>query len=644
MDEDVSTGGIPRAMLQSWPDRWLYPDLAAALAETDQMDGIEAETAPGRDPHSRHTHAEMAELLLHGLAAPHTPAATADRLIADLNFAAAEQLLEEAAHSSSDLHLPAAEIARLQRKLAKTRTQQAALRTRTLATLRSRALRARSIRADHGMGGGSTASVEPVNRLLFSADNEIGGDLRAIEAAVDDLQASTAKYLYNELARRAAELPGNPDTDAWADRTRTLIEARAFPAARDLLNSGPQAADALGHGAIPATLPHLPGPWPWPGDAFGRIIDNFHRTPPPPWPGFSTWIPPDDDTTAWSLLDAARALTDEVTVPSAIRFAAALDRALSAATRPDDADPATDEAEVPSDDGAWVITAAVECEPAAALTQLRSPFDLWIGANPPPARDPGHHKPVLWFVPSTNSTGAAPEAVARLDGSFLIRLLAPAPDSRTSSSLEIRRIHFIRAVASRFSLAVLLGTETEPARDLIRTPSGMVSRDELAWLLFLLGFTVNDESVLDLVHYDTAGHPEVVRALLKTATAEAIPSAVRRHRLTRDALDRIRVSPAYLELAVAGLLRDLADDVVARRALRVAAATYVEPLDATFTPQDLTDWFGLLGEETEPDPVRTGEITEALAEHGLFARCEGGGYRLPESGLRILLYQWATIR
>lgn len=482
----------PETLLESWPDRWRYPDLVVVLADRDRRRGAAGSEASQTD---------VCEALLAGLATPVDDAVAAlTELVGRGEFPAATDVANCTALNGAlvGTEKPVEYVRAAQR------AAEAELSARR-ASLRQRARRA-------GM------SEEPPEVATVWAE---GSPWRR-EAAETELRAWTERLMGHEakieggIRRQLAAL----DQAQHAELIKQIngcLTAREYRTAAQLLGAGPDAYDETGGPGTVAQGDY----WLWPAEDVEQILRWYRDQDAPP--AFSRWRPGPDDTAAKALLAAVVDLLarpgDEVPVGA---FARALDRCCGT-----DAELAHRVSQHAAGHRS-VLHGIVDARfPWLALPR---PLPLYVG---PPGGEPPDdgHRPGVWFVPEllrredSRRQAAVARGLAVLDLETVFRLAAPTRDPHGSP--VFRRVNLIREICGQLTVADLLGPRSllgdggdEPGGS--RRPSPEL-RDALAWLLNLLGVDA-EVGVLDVLLHDTGQRTGALRAAVTDLLAGAGPA------------------------------------------------------------------------------------------------------------------------
>jgi len=565
-------------LLLSWPGRWHYPELAAALQRGQ---------ANGRLP----------ELLLAGLVDPMPPEETARQLIQTGEFAAAEALREQASLSPENA---AAVVRELQ--LARVATRARLRYEADTWSRRGRRAAAAALPFDVG------ALEEQAEQRRADAEETLLKFAKRIKSAEEDL----AKELEAAAADRLAASPVDEEAaSAWLRSIMACLEAREFAAARSLLDQDPGVASV----EDPRAVPPLAATWPFAEASAQAAMSWYFGEALECPPGFDRWRPPTSDVPAWDVLEALRAQLGEPCARHASALCGALQRLV----------------------GVQHPAAAAVQEGAGCLGRVYLPDNLrlpqnsvlgrggvpvWIAgpADPPPEHPEGL---LLWLVTGAARAVEAPPATMIVDLAFLFRIVAPVRGD--TGSPETRLVNLVRRLGGQLSAGSFLGQPGRP-----------FSEPHVTWLLDLLGAT-EDGVVAEAIHYDTGGRGEALIPLLDALLTAPVPGRRRHQRLDVAALNAVRADGTWQAEALRRLLAPLENDLAALLLLRVAAAFD----DDVFTLEDLREGIKVaasaghaetvLGYTNLPDAARR------LHQAAIFEQAAGDLWRLPRNGVRDLL-------
>lgn len=591
---------IPLELLSSWPGRWRYPLLVEALRYDEALD---AESA--------------ARYVLSGMADAATAAHGIAALIGRGEFALADEALEDTATRAGALDAADVPAAASDTVTAETR----AMLDRHLRTAR-RAARARTeleqdillIRAQR-----SDLQLTPDPDLGARAEHrmaEARGRLDAMQEAVKRAESRKRDTLTAQLDGVAADGP-------WKQSVRECIKAGEFAAARALLAAG----DSEPASGVPRSVLRPPAVWEWPHRSLAEIGrwygEDSSRLP---YPQLARFVQGASGPPGRDVIQAMLQLSAHLDKPSVATFAAALAAVLGEELRPT----------VAERDGGWLTRLPGLDD--ARLPHLggarRDGIALWVAArsDPPPALE----EPVLWFVPEVEPDLTAPVGQAVLGCSHLFRLLALPVAGALPPGPPSRRVNLLRMIAPQLGLSALAG----PAHK-VALPAVSPHRESLAWLLDLWGIGA-DAVALDVLAYQTGGHPALIYRTLEILLAELCGQDV--YHLTPDHLAATRTPPVRRELRSL-LLEPLHGSPQERLALGLAYALFT---DETFPPEDLESAVRLVDVPTEVIATvellfDAGTALASLASAGLLGRADPGGYTPLRSGVGELLtgdYEW----
>ncbi|MFF7213724.1 sensor histidine kinase [Streptomyces sp. NPDC008238] len=473
-------------ILASWPGRWRYPRLARAVHTGGPLDDR-----------------AVTDSILAGIAEPLSVTEGIGHLIADGELAVVDELFAgEDATASIWTGIPAAARHRVEEALADAhRARQAAIDQET-ATLIERARR-----AGLGLGSRLTTAGTPDDTAAALASTR-----RLVEEAEGALRA--------ELLAETDAASLDPH---HAAAVKACVEAGEFPTARQLL----RAKVTDGYSGGPATVARPPL---W-ESALGRDLDivllHYRPNVRPPLPPHLARVT-EVDAAGQEVVDTLRHLAAHLDAPTAGAFATALGRLLGEDVR----SPVT-----PMGDGfATTLVGLGDARlPGFRLTR-RAGLPLWVAGphTPPPAELAG---PVIWFVRDVGHPERTPPegagdggGTAVLTATQLLALLA-RPARGTNRSAPTYRINLLRHLVPQLAHAQLTSPD-----DGIVLDSGAAPREALAWFLDLCGVAA-DAVVIDILLYETGGHPAVLREVLSRLLT---PLPAHSRRLELPALEAIR--------------------------------------------------------------------------------------------------------
>ncbi|WP_326645143.1 ATP-binding protein [Streptosporangium sp. NBC_01755] len=574
-------------VVREWPDVWRYPDLAAALARGDAS-------------------TDLAMLLLRGLAEPLTVEQSAHRLIADGEFRAVEELHQKA-------HLPVRAAKDIADRLERARAA-AAVRVHHDAV----GLERRSARAGVSLDVDVRDLTDDAWLRLADADAKLG----ELDETVRSLEEQASVELRRSLAARAAELDGQDRAvAAWLESAEVCIQAGEFDTAKALIGDGPQHRHA---DTEPRLVPRLREDWPYEENDLETIMSWYFEPGAPYPPGFATWLPARDDAEAWALLRALRDTAREVTHDTVSALLRSLHRLLG-----------TDRPWLELDDVGHRVLTRISLPDNARLPCLaflgRRELATWVSNPRRPHDPPACDGPLLWIAPSVRAQEVLQDrrsvrGVAKLDATFLLRLVAPVHGRRLEPA--VRLINLLRAICPR-----LAPDEVMNWREAAEHPQ----RHHLTWLLHLLGISA-DMATTDAVRYDVGDNPAVLRRFL----AEVVPGPPRHDRARSVLLDlallnEVRGRDEWRTEAVRDLLAPHAGE---RAALALLWAAIDFDSDE-FTLDDLREDLTSIAEAEVAEVVVSHSGLPAgaayLVREGLFEGPQEGPFRLPASGIRALL-------
>lgn len=567
--------------LEGWADLWRYPQLAIAL-----QDGrLDQQT--------------LYKAVLEGLAAPVCNAEHAARLLIDVGaFAAAERLFGD-------------------REQLRDLLEEA--RTTAIADLERRAVLLARRAERSGVDAQPPAGVAAATRDRRTAGEAL---LDAWERHIADAERQRRAEIEQLVAESDPPLP-----QARRESIQRCLALGEFgPALR--LARKTSAVSEIGR---PSDVPRAQR-WPWHKPLDEMLGWYFEGRAETTAEFRAQWVPPSEDTAAWDLLSAFKAVAEGLDRRNAERLIDALHRLLGVS-------------------GAEELPALVEMEASGgvhgAVSGLLDPrlpklalphqMPLWIapGSVPPPTDPP--ERPLLWLVTDRRPrTEAVPGGVAIWDAASIFQLAAPQQGGRPGQ-VPIRRITAMRMICAQLRLDDLLGdthaVELGAFLDLRRT---------LGWLFDLLGVHVH-ETALDILFYDTGEH----RVALRQALTALLPDEARPAELTAEDVTRWHGDSVALETFRTRVLRKLASDAERSSVLHAALLHYRRSREAHFTANDIEAVLrGLQQEDLEPTarrrPLRLPSsylyVPRALRglASGLVTEDDEGFHLLP-GGLRDLL-------
>jgi signal transduction histidine kinase len=610
------TDQLLRDTLTTWPDRWLYPDLAVELIrEGDRLDIGDA-----------------ALLLLRGLARPHSLTHTLMALIDDGEFDSVEEVLLGLLDQDGERlgietqpppGVPSEQSAAAATPLTdddwtKTAARLAQARARGAADVASRWAELE----DRAAAVGLTVPDEPavsaiVPRSLAEADKLLAWRETEIEAA-ERREREALESRLTDLAATAGQ-PDGPGLQQWQSAVTAAIAAGEFSLADAMLSAGPDDVPDAG----PLTVPPPPFRWPWPDRPVNEILEWFDQPGRSPGPEFERYRPAAGDTAAAQLRQAVLRLHERADGPAVREFAVALTAVLGESAEPP----------------------VKHVEPGGFLTRLFGLHDarlprlpilrpqgvaLWIADDTEqrPPRIGGD--PVIWFRPTLDVLRTVDPDVAVLDVSDLLRILAPDGRLRHGGA-PARRINLLRVLLPQLDPGVVLGAAGTDLSD------GASQRDSLAWLFDLIGLRP-DRLALDGLLYDSGSHPVVLRCLL---------DAILRNRSEFREPGRVTLSdlrfarePEVRRHARSELLTPLEADAAARMVLWLALWQF-DGQD-TIAPDQVIEGLGFLDPPPNVMQRFVGDIAIArtlavLTGLGLLRRVADGRFKLPSPGLVAVL-------
>jgi hypothetical protein len=581
------------ALIAEWPERWRYPRLAVAVGQDGPAPAV----------------ADLAGLLLADLAQPRTLGEALAALIADGEFASAEQLvleLLEAPDIAGGAGLTDEDLRQAEDNIAAGQEEAEAEALREWAALDARAEAV-------GMAGEPAVGLAALARERRPAACDSVGRRAARIATVENEVRSDLKRQVADWAVVHGDADGYPE---WSEAVQTLIQAGEFAIARAVIVAGPDRVPSAG----PLTVPQPPVSWPWPDRPVAEVLTWYAEGGRFPDVEFLRFRPPAEDELAARLLIVVRAMAEWVTVDAVRAFAAALTELVG--------DPAAPRAEEMLDGFVTRVFGLRD----SRLPQLASIADgvaVWVSASTSsdtaPQPPPAGIGPVVWFRPILVAPGPPRADVAMLDIADLLRLMAPGPSRRASTAAE-RRINLLRLLVPRFGAAVALGDGP------ILLGEGASWRDSLAWLFDLLGL-LPDAPVLEVLRRDSSEHPAALRSLLD-GLLESVERRGGGRRVTTDDL-RSEHTPLARERIRSAVLAPLAANASARLVLWLVLWQFDQA--RAFTVDEVLGGYRYLempdrvaARVATPDAVV--DALDTLASARLVWR-DADRYRLPAAGL-----------
>jgi hypothetical protein len=570
---------VERARLGAWSERWRYPDLVELLLAADLA-----------EPAAR-------DAIVAGLAAPvSTLQEAVDRLLARGAFAAAESLADlEGRSRDAAIDTP------IDAQVTRARKRAADDLGRRVQELRVRGGR---------VGLQDHPPAVDLDQLQHRADAEVALDQWEGEVTrAEDARAQA-------LEARLVEASGD-DHPVWAERVRQCLRARHFPSAERLLEMGPFHAEPI----EPEHVRPLDPIWPWEDwpldEVLAWYLDEAASVPP----GFAArWRPAAGDEAARKLVAALAAVVREPGADSSRLFADELDAVLGAA---DVLHP------VQAHGNGFKTRLFGLVDHHLPFLRLPREVPLWTAPSAWPGPGAPEH-PAVWLAPE-GSSSPPPDGVALLDAVTIFRLVAPSAREASARQVE-RRINLMRAICPQLTLPDLLGHGDELD---LGPRDAMAGR--LAWLLDVLGVRV-DGTAIDVLLYDTGGHPRALR----TALEAILPVGDRPERLDLPELARWRERPDSMEALRRAVLGGLSRDPEAAAVVYALLLAYAGQPAATFTAGDVSELLQVLAGEYPHLPELTGfmDVEVALARtevDGLVEGRAGKAYGWVAPGLMALL-------
>ncbi|MFF4212760.1 ATP-binding protein [Streptomyces sp. NPDC001796] len=590
--QEQEAHAVPRALLERWSERWRYPELLALLSRTDEA------TAPGPE--------ELAEAISDGLARPvEAPEVAARALIAQGEFAAARQVPGWTDTEAATEAAVAEAKARLGRRLDRLtrRAVRAGLPDRPPEGLDS-LLEVRSADADtalntweRDLARAEKARVAELEERLTTAQEEDGWAAAGVEAS-------------------------GPARADWQQAVRSCLAQGELAAAERLLDAGPS-PDAIGG---PLAVPGQ-RTWPW-ADVPLREALEWYAGSVGVRPEFgSQWKPVDESGTA--LIEALTELHRRLSAETVRNLAAALDTHLGA-----------DAARHPVEEcGAGYVTWLSGVADYQRIPQLALPrkLRLYVGPHDWVPEVPPKDRPAAWLVLRMQATSEQrrllPPGVAVLDARTLLQLAAPDRHGMATPRSH-RTVHLLRAMGRGLRVVDVAGRQPLPDDRSGPAAHPHEEHEDLAWWLDLLGVRSTD-AVVDMLLYDTDGHPVALRAAL----AGLLPDTDRPYELTSEALDAWRADPvaqaAFHDAVVERSF--LGSDREAAAALRSVLLLVRDEPDLTLMEDDVAAVIEASSSGAGSPPMEVGPALARVATAG-FLRQEGERrYRWNGPGLAALL-------
>ncbi|CAM5418133.1 sensor histidine kinase [Streptomyces canus] len=590
--EQAGAPSVARDLVTRWADRWRYPELLALLSRTDHG------TELGPDA--------LADAIADGLACPvDAPEHAARMLVERGEFAAAREMPGWTETEAVTEAAVAEAKARLGRRLDRLtrRAVRAGLTDRPPEGLES-LVEIRSIDAD--------TDLDRWEEHLRKAEKRRVADLE------DRLTAALEE---DGWAEAGSDTPESARAN-WEQSVRNCLAQGELAAAERLLDAGPS-PDAVGG---PLTVPGQ-RTWPW-ADVPLRDALTWYSGSVSTRPEFAgQWRPDDESGTA--LIKALADLYRNVSAENVRNFANALDTHLGA-------DAARHQVE---ECGGGFVTWLSGVADYQRIPQLALPRKLRLYVCPDGREPevPEKDRPAAWLVlrmQAATQRELSPPGVAVLDARTVLQLAAP--DRRgVATSRSHRTVNLLRAMGRGLRVVDVVGRQPLPDDRSGPAAHPHEEHEDLAWWLDLLGVRYTD-AVVDMLLYDTDGHPVALRAAL----AGLLPDTDRPFELTSEALQEWRASPeAQASFHDAVVDRSfLGSDREAAAALRaVLLLIHGEP-ELTLSAEDIASHLGSSAHDAGSPPLELEAALSRVAAAG-FLRQEPGdrGYRWNGPGLAALL-------
>ncbi|WP_103347590.1 ATP-binding protein [Amycolatopsis sp. CA-128772] len=405
----------------------------------------------------------------------------------------------------------------------------------------------------------------------------------ASETALADWQERIEETEQNyalQLEERLLAVAGT-STPVWVEAVLTCIKAREFPAANMMLDGPPDAGTPGG----PLGVPYGQERWPWPHLGLTDILAWYENPDAEPPPDFvNRWRPdPRTDPVGSRLVRALQEMCGELSLSTVQTFADALDELLGFESTRHTAEE--------TESGIRTTINGLQ-DPRFTRIAIPASWALLVGSSGPPPENDDPSQVTVWLELTPSEAAAPlPRGVVRMLPELLYRLLARGAGAGPMSTSE-RRINLLRALCRQLPLQQLF-----PEQGGIQPTSAHELRDDMAWLLDLLGVRARG-AVVDALCYDTAGYRPAIIAALESLLAgggnrprELTMTDIAEWRRSREALVdfRGRVFQALMsELDVAAV------------SLAALALQDNEP-DRRFGENEVREWLGIFaGDGSEP--------------------------------------------
>ncbi|MCD0483024.1 sensor histidine kinase [Streptacidiphilus sp. ASG 303] len=591
--EQPEVPAVPRDLVAHWAGRWRYPSLLALLSRTGEDAALGADAA--------------ADAVADGLARPMgLPEHAASALIERGEFAAARQVPGWVDAEGAVEAAVAEARARLGRRLDR--------------------LARRAVRA--GLADRPPEGLEPLLEVR-SADADAvladwQGRLEQAErrrvAELDDRLCAAVEE--DGWTSGGTDAPGQACAD-WEQAVRNCLRQGELAAAERLLDAGPS-PDAVGG---PLTVPGQ-RIWPW-ADVPVREVLAWYAGSVGARPEFgSQWLPDDESGTA--LVAALAELHLNVSAETVRGFANALDTHLGA-------DAARHQVE---EYGGGFVTWLSGVADYQRIPQLALPrkLRLYVGPDGWSPEVPEKDRPAAWLVLRMQATARqrelVPPGVAVLDVRTVLQLAAPDRHGRATSRGH-RTVNLLRSMGRGLRVVDIVGRQPLPDDRSGPAAHPHEEHEDLAWWLDLLGVRSTDAAV-DMLLYDTDGHPVALRAAL----AGLIPDTDRPYELTSEALEEWRADPdaqaAFHDTVVEQSF--LGSDREAAAALRSVLLLVRGEPDLALSPEDVAAVLGPSASTAGSLPMELGAALSRVAAAGFLRQDPGSGrYRWNGPGLAALL-------
>ncbi|WP_405974442.1 ATP-binding protein [Streptomyces sp. NBC_00988] len=341
----------------------------------------------------------------------------------------------------------------------------------------------------------------------------------------------------------------------------------------------------------------------------------------------SQWRPDDESGTA--LIKALAELYRNVSAENVRTFANALDTHLGA-------DAARHQVE---EYGGGFVTWLSGVADYQRIPQLALPRKLRLYVCPDGREPevPEKDRPAAWLVlrmQAATQRKLSPPGVAVLDARTVLQLAAP--DRRgVATPRSHRTVNLLRAMGRGLRVVDVVGRQPLPDDRSGPAAHPHEEHEDLAWWLDLLGVRYTD-AVVDMLLYDTDGHPVALRAAL----AGLLPDTDRPFELTSEALQEWRADPeaqaAFHDSVVDRSF--LGSDREAAAALRAVLLLIRDDPELTLSAEGIASVLGSSAPGAGSPPMELKAALSRVAAAG-FLRQEPGdrSYRWNGPGLAALL-------